>query len=102
MKKIVTSAAALATFISSTAAGYGGQAAQSLDQVATDPSTMLRCDRRLQRSQTVPPTPRRVGLAALRAGAPQEVRTPTASMPATRSGLATGTCRWRLSSRTAC
>jgi uncharacterized protein with FMN-binding domain len=37
MKNIVISAAALATLVSSTAAGCGGQAAQSLDQVATDP-----------------------------------------------------------------
>jgi uncharacterized protein with FMN-binding domain len=37
MKKIVIWAGALATLVSSTAAGCGGQAAQSLDQVATDP-----------------------------------------------------------------
>jgi uncharacterized protein with FMN-binding domain len=37
VKKAVISAAALATFISSAALGCGGQAGQSLSQVATDP-----------------------------------------------------------------
>ena len=37
MNRIVISAAALATFVSSAAVGCGGQVAQSLDQVATDP-----------------------------------------------------------------